>query len=136
MGADIFSYNTPHPDLASVLFSQSRLSAARYTRFDESFCGIAIARNTEHSFDEVDDRADLAERLHAALSTGQIGGVVGEGHGLGHVYIDQAVTDIPVAIAVVEAELGRSEIAGPAWFRFHEAGLEERVVPLTPATRQ
>lgn len=132
---DLITYVTPHVDLAEAMFSGARISAPRFTRFPESFCGVTIERTDAHPFDDVEDRGDLSGALHNAMKTSGAGGLIGEGHGLRHVYIDFAITDIPLAIATIERELGRAEITGPAWFVFHEAGLEDRRLPLSPAAR-
>ena len=128
LGADFITYATTRPDLANAMFGGARISMPRYSAFDESLCGIAIARTGDQNFDQVEERGALALDLHDKL--GDIGGLVGEGHGLAHVYIDFAVTDIPRAIAIAETCLSRAGITGPAWVRFHEAGLEDRTLPL------
>ena len=132
---DLISYVTPHVDFAEAMFAGARISAPRFTRFPESFCGVAIERTDEHPFDDVEDRGDLSGVLHSAVSACGAGGLIGEGHGLRHVYIDFAITDIPLAIATVERELGRADVTAPAYFVFHEAGLEDRRLPLSPAAK-
>ncbi|MEM9046090.1 MAG: hypothetical protein AAGC81_15490 [Pseudomonadota bacterium] len=135
IGTDLVSYITPYPALCQAMLQGARVSMPRYSRFDESFCGICIARTEAHAFDKVAERADLAEKVNEMLQSAGIGAVVGEGHGLLHVYIDLVVTDISKAIGIAERVLGQAGIKGPARFRFHEAGLEERSIPLTLTNR-
>lgn len=134
--ADLFSCFSCHPDLAQARFAGVRISSARFSRFGESLCGVRIPRTPDHPFDQVDDRADLAQVIHDALAVDQTGGVTGEGHGKEHVYIDFATTDIAAAMARVEAELGGAGITAPCHLLFDDAGLEDRMLPLTSAARR
>ncbi|MDH3666397.1 MAG: hypothetical protein OEN23_05660 [Paracoccaceae bacterium] len=128
--ADAITYQTVHTDYAAARFAGARISSVRFSRHGESFLGLRIERTAEQPFNEVADRAEISEALDAQLRAAGAGGVFGEGHGKGHVYIDFATTDIELAIASVERELGRLDVAGPAAILFDEAGLEDKVLPL------
>jgi len=128
--SDSITYQTAHTELADARFAGARISSVRFSRHSESLLGLRIERTLEQPFDQVSDRGDLAERIDSALRDADAGGVYGEGHGTGHVYIDFATRDIPIAIATVELVLSRAEVSGSAAFLFDEAGLEQRVLPI------
>ena len=131
--SDTITYQTAHTDLAAARFAGVRISSVRFSRHRESLLGLRIERTPEQPFGQVSDRSDLAERIDSALRASGAGGVYGEGHGTGHVYIEFATGDIPMATAIVERVLGQSEVSGPAAFLFDEAGLEHRVWSFQPS---
>ena len=129
--SDMITYSTNQPKLADARFSGKRFASARFSRFGECFCGVRIPRTEAQSFDQVDDRSTLTEAIDAALTQDRTGGVIGDGHGTGHVYIDFATTDIDAAAARIEFVLNENGIAGPCDLIFDEAGLEELTLELT-----
>jgi hypothetical protein len=131
--SDTITYQTAHTDLAAARFAGVRISSVRFSRHREILLGLRIERTPEQPFGQVSNRSDLAERIDSALRASGAGGVYGEGHGTGHVYIDFATGDIPMATAIVERVLVQGEVSGPAAFLFDEAGLEQRVLPFQPS---
>ena len=128
--ADSITYQTTHGDYAAARFANARISSVRFSRFGESFLGLRIQRAEEMNFDQVTERGDLADAIDSQLQAAGAGGVFGEGHGQGHVYIDFAATDIPLAIATIERTLGQRGVTAPSALLFDEAGLEDQILPL------
>lgn len=131
--ADMFTYSTPLPEMVQARFAGTRISVVRFSRDPESLCGVRIPRTGDHPLDDVDDRVRVTDAIQASLAADDTGGVTGEGHGKGHVYIDFATTDIVAAIARVESELGKAGMGSGCDLLFDEAGLEDKVLPLQAA---
>lgn len=127
---DLFTFSTGSMAYVQAALQTSRFSSVNHSRFGEWFLFLRIARSPETPFDQVDDRFELEEKLQAALSTDDIGGVVGAGHGHDAVYIDVALQDLDRGLRVIAETIGGRPFASEATIHFLEAGLPETGYPI------
>ncbi|MEM6971498.1 MAG: hypothetical protein AAF577_01735 [Pseudomonadota bacterium] len=129
---DTITYTTTQSGYFDARQQGCRMAARRYTRHVEAFLGLRLARTPDHPFDAVDARSTLSDALNAALRERNLGGVWGEGHGQGHVYLDFTTSDIEAALTTAAEVLATAGVTAPADILFDAAGLEERLLPLRP----
>ncbi|MEM0944155.1 MAG: hypothetical protein AAGI70_09425, partial [Pseudomonadota bacterium] len=106
--ADLITYATAQATYAEARARGLVLPGVRFSRHGEMLCGIRIARSEARAFDEVTERNQLAEKIDGELRRRAIGGVFGEGHGAGHIYIDVSTLDIEAARTCIAEILGQA----------------------------
>ena len=129
---DLITFYAPTAAYLDAALYGPRFSSRGFGRFDEWFLFLKIRRSTTAPFGHVEERHEVEDRLHAALSSAGIGGWVGAGHGAEHVYIDFATTDVGQAIAALRAEFGHEAYAPKASLHFLDQGLQGIAIPLVP----
>lgn len=128
---DLFTFQAPDSAYAEAALRTTRFSSENHSRFGEWFMFVRIPRNEEHPFDQVSDRGEIEDELHAVLSSAGLGGQVGAGHGHDAVYIDVATTDVDAGPALIAETLADRTFFDDATLHFLEAGLTDIALPLT-----
>jgi hypothetical protein len=129
---DATLWQSRYPALAAARLAGSRVGALRFSRFGEVFCGLKIRRTRARPFEDLGEIATLAARLEEALMPAGLGGVIGRGSGIDHVYVDLALLNLRGGIEALRRALAEQGEAGPAWLLFDDAGLEDLYHPMTP----
>ncbi|MHA3914146.1 hypothetical protein [Halovulum sp. GXIMD14793] len=133
---DLITYSTLHEIFGQAVLSRAPFSSRCHSNFDEWFLLLKVARSDAHPFNDVSERGDIEEMLHKALSEDKLGGYVGGGHGMEAIYMDFAVTDVERAVARIQQAMAEQPFVADATLHFLDAGLEDLVIPVQPATSQ
>lgn len=129
---DLITFTTSSETYGKAILSRGRFSSRCHSLHDEWFLYLRIPRTADAPFDDIGERATIEDRLHEALSTDGIGGMVAAGHGQEAVYIDLAVTDIAVAVERIARTLRGEICADAATLHFLDQGLQQLILPAAP----
>lgn len=127
--SDLFTFLANHETYGQAVLRTSRFSSRCYSKHDEWFLYLRIPRTPDAPFDDVDDRYDVESLLHERLSTEGAGGFVAGGHGQEAVYIDLALRDVDLGVALIYQALADKPYAREATLHFLDSGLTHHVVP-------
>ncbi|MEL6838604.1 MAG: hypothetical protein AAFP85_04890 [Pseudomonadota bacterium] len=130
--SDLLFFVTTSSPYAEAVLLGGRFSSRCYSLHDEWFLYLRIPRSADAPFDDVQDRYDIEERLHDALSKDGLGGMVAAGHGREAVYIDVAVTDVALGIERIAGAIQGEVYAEGATLHFLDEGVQDLVLPAAP----
>ena len=140
----LFKVETPRPDIGrpdlmtftarsaayvNAAIGSTRFSSVNHSSFGEWFLFVSIPQTP--AFGSLDDRSDLEDMLHEALSSQGLGGVAATSMGRDTMYIDLAVTDILRSLGLIAEALRNVPTFGDTHVHFLEAGLAQHGHPLS-----
>lgn len=128
---DLITFYAPTEAYLDAALYGPRFSSRGFSRFGEWFMFLKIPSSVAAPFGHVEERHEVEDRLHEALSGVGIGGWVAAGHGVDHVYIDFATTDVARTVSLLRAEFAVNTYAQNASLHFLDQGLKALAIPLS-----
>ncbi len=130
---DLITFYAPSEAYLDAAIYGPRFSLRGFSHFGEWFMFLKI-QSSAAPFGHVEERHEVEDRLHAALSNAGIGGWVAAEHGEAHVYIDFATTDVGRAVDLLRAGFAEDVYAPNANLHFLDQGLKTLALPLSSPT--
>lgn len=120
--------------LIETVHSGQLFGSSCHSRHAETFCYLKLDAAEIPSEHLVDFRSQFEEAIHSQLALAQAGGIVGGGTGLRYSYIDLAVTDLKLAIPLLQRLLASREAPLRSWLLFFDGDLRGEWVGIYPDT--
>lgn len=131
--SDLFMFSGTDETYARAVLRASRFSSRCYSRHDEWFLYLRIPRTMDATFDDVADRYEIENLLHERLTAEGIGGFVAGGHGQEAIYIDLALRDVDLGVALIHQILADKPYAQEATLHLMDSGLTHHILPVISA---
>ena len=116
--ADLFHSSTMLPEKTKCFLEGELFASERFSSNGETFCYVKVPREHDDPERQLARRLALEDALNVALVPGGVGCVVGAGMGLGHDYIDLALSELEDGLALVQRTLARCEVPRESWLMF------------------
>ncbi len=122
---DLFTFSACSEAYAQATLTTSRFSSVNHSAFGEWFLFLRLPRSPETPFDQVEQRYEIEDTVHQALSSARLGGAVAAGHGTDAVYVDAAMDQLDLGLSAISAALSDKPGFGDITVHFLDAGLPE-----------
>lgn len=131
--SDLFTFSATDETYGRSALRVSRFSSRCHSRHDEWFLYLRIPRIAKAPFDDIEDRYDIESLLHEQLAPKGVGGFVAGGHGQEAVYIDLALRDVDLGVALINQALADKAYAQDATLHFLDSGLTNHILSAVSA---
>lgn len=131
--SDLLTMTACDARLVEAILSDGPFASATHSRFCEWFCLLRIARDDQDPSLFLEQRRELEEQLQHVLETAGVGGVACTGQGEFFSYLDLALTDIELGLALIEQSVEKMGLLPRSDLRFLDLGLRERRVGFSSA---
>jgi hypothetical protein len=112
---------TANVDFWRAAHEDGAFYSERYSRYSETFCYLKLDGSAGLDEEKFPDRASIEDALNEVLVPARAGCAIGGGTGLRYSYIDLALTDVNMAIPLIQSRLRAGNINRRTWLLFFDA---------------